>query len=184
VQGYLDPEHPLQRAIRADLGELLGGAPEVLATDGCSAPTFGASVAGLAHAFRFLAAPEEAPPRLSQGLARAAAAMRAHPELVHAPGKLDAVVMGRFDGVTAKRGAAGCYALAAPHPALGPIGVALKIEDGSDQARDVAVFEVLAALGLTPSAGPTLDPWRRPILRNCRGREVGRLEAEIRLSLL
>ncbi len=55
---YLEPDHPLQRAIAETIAEFTGG-PIVAATvDGCGAPLFATSVTGLARAFgRIAAAP-------------------------------------------------------------------------------------------------------------------------------
>ncbi|WP_337843965.1 asparaginase [Thermus sp.] len=178
LEGYERPDHPVQRLNRKTLLDLAGTEP-LLATDGCSVPTFALPLARAARAFYLLARPEEAPPSYREPLRRVAQAMRRHPHLVAGPGSLDTFLMERLP-LLAKRGADGYYGLALPETPHGPLGVALKVEDGSTQAREVAVVALLRLLGLDP--GET--PWDRPVLRNHRGLEVGRLEAHLDLTWL
>ncbi|WP_026234146.1 asparaginase [Thermus oshimai] len=178
IEGYERPDHPVQRLNRKTLLDLTGAEP-IAATDGCSVPTFALPLARAARAFYLLARPEEAPPPYREPLRRVGAAMRRHPELVAGPGSIDTLLMERLP-LLAKRGADGYYGLALPETPHGPLGVALKVEDGASQAREVAVVALLRLLGLDP--GET--PWDRPVLRNHRGLEVGRLEAHLDLTWL
>ncbi|GAA6734299.1 asparaginase [Thermus oshimai] len=178
IEGYEHPDHPVQRLNRKTLLDLTGAEPKA-ATDGCSVPTFALPLARAARAFYLLARPEEAPPPYREPLRRVGAAMRRHPALVAGPGSIDTLLMERLP-LLAKRGADGYYGLALPETSHGPLGVALKAEDGASQAREVAVVALLRLLGLDP--GET--PWDRPLLRNHRGLEVGRLEAHLDLTWL
>ncbi|WP_200852441.1 asparaginase, partial [Klebsiella pneumoniae] len=103
--------------------------------------------------------------------------MRRHPELVAGPGSIDTLLMERLP-VVAKRGADGYYGLALLESPHGPLGSALKVEDGSAQAREVAVVALLRLLGSDP--GPT--PWDQPERRNYRGLQVGYLKAHLELT--
>jgi L-asparaginase II len=71
---YTEPKHPLQRAIAATLAERAGEPVAATAVDGCGAPLYAVSLAGLARAFAGLvtAADGTAPRRVAD-------AMRAHP---------------------------------------------------------------------------------------------------------
>src|SRR3954453_24033045 len=51
---YLDPDHPLQRAIRATVEQLTGEPVVATAVDGCGAPLFATSLVGFARAFATL----------------------------------------------------------------------------------------------------------------------------------
>ncbi|AEV17121.1 MAG: asparaginase [Thermus sp.] len=175
-EGYERPDHPVQLLNRRTLAELAGGEP-LWATDGCSVPTFALPLARAARAFYFLADPKKAPAAYREPLRRVGEAMRRHPELVAGPGSIDTLLMERLP-LLAKRGADGYYGLALPETPRGPLGVALKVEDGSAQAREVMVVALLRALGLDP--GPT--PWDRPEVRNHRGLPVGHLEARLELA--
>ncbi len=174
-EGYEKPDHPVQRLNHRTLMELSGMEPKI-ATDGCSVPTFALPLSRAARAFYFLAQPEEAPKGYEEALKRVGEAMRKHPELVAGPGSIDTLLMERRP-LIAKRGADGYYGMALLEGPRGPLGVALKVEDGNAQAREVAVVALLRLLGLDP--GPT--PWDRPVLRNHRGLEVGHLEAQLEL---
>lgn len=176
TEGYERPDHPVQRLNRKTLAELSGTEP-LHATDGCSVPTFALSLSRAARAFYLLASPEEAPLAYREPLRRVREAMRRHPQLVAGPGSIDTLLMERLP-VVAKRGADGYYGLALLESPRGPLGLALKVEDGSAQAREVMVVALLRALGLDP--GPT--PWDRPEVRNHRGLLVGHLEARLELS--
>ncbi|GLV49081.1 asparaginase [Thermus sp. LT1-2-5] len=176
VEGYHLPDHPVQLLNRRTLRELSGTEP-LYAIDGCSVPTFALPLARAARAFYLLAAPEEAPEAYAEPLRRVREAMRRHPHLVAGPGSIDTWLMERLP-VVAKRGADGYYGLALLESPKGPLGVALKVEDGATQAREVLVVALLRALGLDP--GPT--PWDRPEIRNHRGLGVGHLEAHLTLT--
>ena len=52
IANYLDPAHPLQVAIKTELEALSGEKITLTSTDGCGAPLFLMSVAGLARAIR------------------------------------------------------------------------------------------------------------------------------------
>ncbi|MET8007053.1 asparaginase [Nonomuraea glycinis] len=59
LETYLEPRHPLQRAIRATVEELTGERVLASGVDGCGAPLFFISMLGVARAFATLAlAPE------------------------------------------------------------------------------------------------------------------------------
>ena len=181
TRGYLDPEHPLQQEIRGVLAELAAVADFPRAIDGCSAPTYGLALSAMARMFALLLAPESAPARLQPGLTRARDAMRRFPELVGGEGVIDTTLMQHLPGLVAKRGAAAAYTLAVTTRALGPVGVALKVEDGSNEARECAVLRVLEWLEVDGARAPELAAQLMPVRRNCRGLEVGRIEAEFDL---
>jgi L-asparaginase II len=185
---YLRLSHPVQLAIRAEV-EALAGGPVRWAVDGCSAPTPAIALADLARAYaRFAEAAEAVQPAavaVPEMLARQRIwqAMRDHAELVAGPGLLDTAVMRALLGVIVKRGADGVEAGAALSPVHGPIGFALKVEDGASEARDVAVMALLEALGLlNPASRHALAPFIRPPRRNARGGVIGHLVAHLELA--
>jgi len=160
--GYLDPDHPLQRACRDALADLAG--PVLAAsTDGCGAPAFATTLTGLARLPRALAhvAAGTAP-------ARVAAAMRAHPWLVGGTGRLETVLMAEVPGTLAKSGAEGVLVAAlADGTAL-----AAKVDDGHARALGPVLLEVLAAAGVSVPAA-LVAVAAPPVLGG--GRPVGRL---------
>lgn len=138
VRNYLDPLHPLQQVIRSTVAELTGDEPAWVTIDGCGAPLFSCTVAGLAQAFGRIAAAEDGP----EGLV--SAAMTAFPAMVAGTGRDATQIMTALPGTIAKDGAEGVYGLGLPDGR----GIALKILDGSFRARPVVLAAVLAELGI------------------------------------
>lgn len=79
-------------------------------------------------------------------LADAARAMRRYPWLVGGSAADDTALMAVDHRVVAKRGAEGVLAAGFARPS-GPVGVAVKVEDGATRAKGPVVAEVLHALG-------------------------------------
>ncbi|WP_238998901.1 asparaginase [Azospira restricta] len=168
---YLDPAHPLQRAIRRRLARLLGLRTNALplGIDGCGAPNYALPLACLAQAYARLASPGAPPP-----LATLFAAMTGHPEMVAGEARNDLLLMQAAAGDwVAKGGADGVQALGVRSRGL---GIALKIADGSPRALQTALAAILDRLGLLPADGASpLAPWRAGEIRNAAGRLTGRL---------
>jgi L-asparaginase II len=182
--GYLAPDHPLQRRIAVELAAACAlDGPARSATDGCSAPTFELPLAALARGWAAIADPEGARldgPRAA-ALARLAAAMAAAPEMVAGPGRFTTELARATGGrVLGKEGAEAVYAMAVRGPL--PLGVAFKIADGAERARDTVALEILTQLGaLSGEEQRALDGFYRPKLRNHAGCEVGEIVAEVEL---
>jgi L-asparaginase II len=130
--------------------------------------------------FAQLANPKSAPKKYRDGLEQAFHAMKIHPDMVAGDGEIDTVLMQQVPGLVCKQGADGYYGISLKETKYGPLGVVLKIEDGSTVAREPAVIRVLELLGVLPEDN-TL-PWKRPIIRNHRKIETGYLEAVIELN--
>lgn len=143
TDSYRDPFHPLQKSIRSTIEELTGEPVAAVGVDGCGAPLFAISLAGLVRAYRTLAL---AGPELAEG--RVAAAMRAHPDMVGGTGRAVTVLMTRLPGVIAKDGAEGVFVAALPDGSA----VGVKVDDGAARA---AVPVAVAGLGLL--GAPTGD---------------------------
>ncbi|MBB3677947.1 asparaginase [Modestobacter versicolor] len=147
TEGYLDPQHPLQQAIEARLGEAAGAPVAAVVVDGCGAPQHALSLTGLARGVLSLVQSDPGTPgRL------VADAMRAHPWLVAGTGREDTELMQAVDGLLVKGGADGVHVAALP----GGGAVALKLDDGGDRGRVPALSAGLLRLGVP--AG-TLERW-------------------------
>ena len=168
----------MQQLILKTVADMVGLSPGdiVVAVDGCSAPVFYAPLANIARGFaRLAAAPPDSPESVIM-----AACLR-HPRHVAGDGRLETQIMQALPGlVFAKTGAEGGFGMALAEEKL---GVALKIEDGSSRALGPAIIEVLQQFGLlTPEAREALAPLWRPVIRNHRQQEVGRLRPAFTLS--
>lgn len=139
TKGYLDPAHPLQQAIRASVETLTGERVAAVGVDGCGAPLFALSLAGLGTAFSRLVL---APPGRDER--RVADAMRAHPVVVGGRGRDVSQLMAGVPGLLAKDGAEGVYAAATADGAA----VTLKIDDGAGRAATPVLVAALRRLGI------------------------------------
>ena len=166
--GYRLAGHPVQEGCLAEVAaaaELDAGRIPT-AVDGCGVVTFALSLERMAHAFSRLEA-------LDAG-GRVAAAMRAHPELIRGGDAPDTLLMRSFPGWTAKIGAEGLLCAAGP----GGLGLALKVQDGSDRCIRPALGAFLARLGLDGQALAAAGLGRLPLL-NSRGDECGEVVTDL-----
>jgi len=143
VATYLDPGHPLQRAIAETFVELTGEPVAHVAVDGCGAPLLGTSLSGLARAFRTLAV------ATSGEAARVAAAIREHPAYVSGTTRDELRLLTAIPGAIGKAGAESCYAVALPDGR----SFALKCDDGAPRVRPVLMAEALRRSGVDREPG-------------------------------
>jgi L-asparaginase II len=165
VAGYLEPDHPAERASLRAVAEA-ARLPEdrvAVGVDGCGILTFATPISAAARA---LARLEELAPRVAR-------AMRAFPVLVEGEGLLDTVLMQAFPGVTAKCGAEGLGCAALPDGR----GVVVKALDGNDRATDPSLVALIARLLDTAEIPPDARHLWRPPVRNGLGDVVGELVA-------
>lgn len=144
VDNYRDPRHPLQQGIAALIEELSGERVSGVTVDGCGAPLFALSVAGLARAISALVRSEES------ALMRVVSAMRAHPEWVAGVDRSTTQLMQAVPGLIVKEGAEGVQIAAMDDGRA----LAVKIEDGSMRALPVLTEAVLRNWGIT---APEID---------------------------
>ncbi len=150
TEGYWEPDHPVQQAVREVVGAFTGIAPAGLATavDGCGVPTFYLPLARMAWAYARLYDGRGLPDEQAAAAQLVAEAMRMHPELVSGEGRLE-VRLAEAAGqrVLSKGGAEGLYCGALPERGW---GLALKVDDGGTRARRSLVAAVLSLLPVLP----------------------------------
>ncbi len=143
VAGYLATEHPLQQAIRRQAESMAGEQVAHIGIDGCGAPVMAISVTGLARTLSSCLAGEPGSPARRVG-----AAVVAFPEFVGGAYSDVTRLMRAVPGLAAKNGFEGVgVAALADGTAL-----AVKVEDGSERARQVAVAAILAQIGVDRAA--------------------------------
>ncbi|NUR87773.1 MAG: asparaginase, partial [Nonomuraea sp.] len=163
VETYLEPAHPLQRAIRQTVEELTGERVAATGVDGCGAPLFFVSMLGVTRAFRHLATMEDR---------RIFDAMRAHPEWTSGTDRAENSLMRAIPGLVVKVGAEGFEAFAFEDGRAGTV----KVEDGSGRARTPVTVAALRSLGLdAPELAELAAP---PLLGG--GRPVGEIRLQVR----
>jgi L-asparaginase II len=193
VEGYWQPDHPIQRLALETVAALSDVPADEIArgTDGCGVVTFGLPLRGLALAFARLADPSglaDAP--LREALVRIRDAMMAHPELVAGERRmLDTELMRAAPRrVVAKGGAEGVQAVGVLGGATAdiPLGLAIKIEDGDGarRARPAATLSALRQLGVLDEAdlAGRLAAFASPPLRDPRGEPSGEVRPAFSLS--
>ncbi|MDQ3483800.1 MAG: asparaginase [Actinomycetota bacterium] len=168
IATYLEPDHPLQRALEATISELTSQRVTSVGVDGCGAPVFSTSLTGLARAFSALV---QAGPGTSER--RVADAIAGAPEYASGSRRDEAALLRAVPGAIAKAGAEACYAVGLPDGRA----VALKIDDGGTRARPVVMAEALRRLGIDREGGVDADALRRigEVLLLGGGRPVGEL---------
>ncbi|MBP2704986.1 asparaginase [Microbispora sp. RL4-1S] len=139
LDDYRHPGHPLQRAIRATVEETTGERVAATGVDGCGAPLFFVSMAGVVRAFRRFPTAEPGTPER-----RVADAMRAFPDWTSGTTRPEALLMRAIPGLMVKAGAEAFDAFAYSDGRTGVV----KIVDGGDRARVPVTVAALRAAGL------------------------------------
>jgi L-asparaginase II len=138
TDSYLDPVHPLQVAIKDELETLAGEKITLTSTDGCGAPLFLLSVAGLAKAIRNITISSD--PIHQEVMA----ASRAFPEMVAGRGRLTTQMIEAVPGLYMKDGAEAVEVASMPDGRT----LVFKVSDGSLRPFRVLVHAGLKKLGI------------------------------------
>jgi L-asparaginase II len=173
-QGYVQPGHRVQEAVRGALEDLTGAThgPENRGIDGCSIPTYAVPLDALAFGFARFGTGVG----LSRGGAQAARRIRQavarQPFMVAGTGRFDTRLMEALrERAFVKTGAEAVYCGALPE--LG-YGIALKMDDGGTRAAEAVMAAViLRLLPLDGDVRATVEGLARRVLRNWNGIEVG-----------
>ncbi|MGA9102008.1 asparaginase [Aeromicrobium sp.] len=160
IDTYLDPDHPLQQAITSTFTELTGAPPDAVGTDGCGAPLLATTLHRLATATaRLMSAASGSDSR------QLLDAMIAHPEYVSGTHRDELRLMQAVPGLFAKTGAGSVLVVGLPDGSA----CALKIEDGDQRPRFVAMHRILEIAGVEAE----ILQERPPVLGG--GKQVGEI---------
>ncbi len=168
---YLDPAGPTQSAVGAAFAEATGqDAAPAYGVDGCAAPNFTASLAGVARAMAAFASAGDGDPH-DAALLRLRRAMKAHPSLIAGHGRACTRLTEALpeEGV-AKVGADGVFTAILPGRG---VGLALKIDDGANRAAESVLASLLTALGAAAGAESVTESLKASPIRNSRFEVVG-----------
>jgi L-asparaginase II len=179
---YVDPDHPVQRAVKAAIEALAGVTiSDPPAVDGCSAPNWRVPLAALAGAFARFGVGQRLGAERAKAAARLRAACAAQPWFVAGTGRFCTAVMEHFrTRVFVKTGAEGVFCGALPELGL---GIAIKCDDGASRAAEVMMAAIIARLlPLSEADRAVLDRFVQPKLRNWNRIEVGGLRPTAELS--
>ena len=138
TDSYLDPTHPLQVAIKAEVEAMSGEAVALTSVDGCGAPLFLFSLLGLARAVRNLTISADP---VHQTVAQAC---RDYPEMVSGPGRLATRLMQNIPGLFMKDGAEAVNVASLPDGRT----LAIKISDGNARSMPAITAAALSHFGI------------------------------------
>ena len=138
IANYLDASHPLQVAIKGELESLAGETITLTSTDGCGAPLFLLSLAGLARAIRAITISTKPAHQLMMQ------ASRAFPEMVAGKGRLTTQMISAVPGLYLKDGAEAVEVASMTDGRT----LVFKVSDGSLRPFRVLVHAGLAKLGI------------------------------------
>lgn len=186
---YLNPDSAIQQLILVNVAAVCGLPAEQIAigVDGCGVPVFGMPLSHMSYAFARLADPTAMPAGMETAARRMREAMHAHPYLVAGRGRICTDLNG-LPGrqIVAKSGAEGVYSVGilpeavAASPvlreagAVGGVGITVKVEDGSADARHLMVVEILRQLGVLSEGDlNALTRYRPAPITNWGGQVIG-----------
>ena len=175
TKGYINEQHPVQKTILEYVAKLSGEPDISTETDGCSAPTPFMTLKTIAEIFQSLASCKK--PELK----RVYDAMVAYPELVGGTNHFDSMFISALDGrgIT-KVGGESVRGISLNTEKYGPIGVSIKILDGSFRAMPLVVMKLLEHLELlSEDEKNKLHKFRTKKLTNHNGIQVGHIEAHV-----
>jgi L-asparaginase II len=138
MKTYLDPNHPLQVAIKNEIEKLSGEKVSGVSVDGCGAPLFSISLIGLARAVSNLVKSKD---DIYQQIV---SACTKYPELVAGDGRLTTRMMQAVPGLFMKEGAEGVEVCGLSDGRV----IAIKIVDGSWRPVAPIIMEIFRRWGV------------------------------------
>ena len=166
-------DHPVQQAVRTAFEDITGETSPGYGIDGCSAPNWACTMAGLARAMARCAGEES--DTIGSAAARLRDAMMAHPELVAGETRACTELMRAAPGVALKTGAEAVFIAIIPSLKL---GISVKIEDGGTRASEAVIAALLIRLGVLDAAHPASLKRLGPI-HNWDGLQTGHISVDL-----
>lgn len=203
-KGYELADSPIGVRVRNAVGSLVGECQWGL--DGCNLPAPAMELQRLARMYAMFAAAKDrdeggeddddgdsdqtvngTSSPYTATMARIFTAMSTHPHLVGGKGRFCTELMASVPGVIGKVGADGVYGVGLRSGVCdedGPVGIAVKVEDGNRRILYAVVCEVLARLGAGSDEERALvDEFKLGREVNSAGVEVGRIEMPFKLRV-
>jgi L-asparaginase II len=175
---YVDRDHPVQKAVRAAMEEVLGTglAEDRCGVDGCSVPTWAAPLRDFARGFARMGTGEGLGAVTAAAAARIIGAAMAYPHLVGGTENLDTLLMQEFGGRLFQKGGAEGVQCGILHDK--GWGYALKIDDGNMAASQAVLAKLLLEVASPDDAQRSLlERYAAQTIRNVRHLDVGELRA-------
>ncbi|MBF9033024.1 asparaginase [Rhodobacterales bacterium HKCCE2091] len=177
---YVDPDHPVQRAVLSAFEEVTEQSSPGYGIDGCSAPNFATTMSGLARAMASYAAAGTGGSAREDAMVRLREAMMAHPDLVAGEGRACTRLMRAAGGRAAvKTGAEGVFIGILPDRKL---GIAVKISDGATRGAEAVIASLLVAAGVVDPVDPVAEELTRGPILSRRGLHAGTIRVAEHLA--
>jgi len=169
LEDYLNPNHPVQRRILDVIEEFSEEENIHVGVDGCSAPVYYLRLVSIAKMYQKFASAKS-----GTLMGSVWNKMTTYPLMIAGTGRYDSLIMEDGDGdIISKMGAEGVQCMSFK-TLNGPVGLAVKVHDGTRRAVLPAVLYLLDKIGLTPDGN--YEKFRSPELKNHIGIVVGRIE--------
>ncbi|KAL9471964.1 hypothetical protein ACSS6W_009905 [Trichoderma asperelloides] len=182
--------HPIQARVRRVVEELSGLSEEEVkwGVDGCNMPAPALPLSCLAKLYASFARASDASASgdsidaRTQRMGQIFNAMSRMPEMVGGEGRFCTLLMEAFQGsLIGKVGADGCYGVGMRESetsrnlgAVGAVGIAVKVEDGSLDILYAAVAEILERMKICKQESKkNLDAYHHPTIKNTKGIVTG-----------
>jgi L-asparaginase II len=175
TRGYREMNHPVQSILLEAVSSITSHPSDHLAmgSDGCGVPVYALALSGMALAYARMSNPRYLRCTRAGAVTRVREAMMKHPHMVAGDGRLctNLMVMGQGRFV-AKLGAEGVYCLGVLEKGL---GLALKIDDGSERAIASVLIRALVILGALGKEDPLVARYGVLPVVNALGEQVGEI---------
>lgn len=174
VEGYTEPEHPVQQLILKTIAELLECATNdvTLGIDGCGIPTFMVTLHQASYLYSLLAHGYNGIGKYKDAFGLIQKAMTSYPRMINGDKEFCTDLITLSEGkVIGKVGAEGIYCVSIPEMQL---GICIKISDGNERGVYPVTTHILSELGvLNKQAMDKLKVWAYPPVKNHKGLVVG-----------
>jgi L-asparaginase II len=177
VKGYTDYTHPAQRYIYKIVSEIIDLPLDnvIVAVDGCQVPVLSIPLRNLALGMARLINPAALRPPLAAACDRVVKAIQSHPYLIAGQRRFCTEFMQDIEGrAIVKMGAGGVFTAAIPDRNW---GIALKMDDGSTQAAEVLLANLLHKFDCVPTE--VAQKWLRPSIKNWNKNTVGHWQCSL-----
>ena len=169
---YVEPDHPVQLAVRRAFEEVTEMESPGYGIDGCSAPNFATRLDALAGAMGRFARAREGGGTRADAMARLTRAMGVAPEMVAGEGRACTDLIRAMGGRgVVKTGAEAVFVAILPELDR---GIALKIVDGGTRAAEALIAALLVRLGALDAEAPIARRLTVGPISNVGGRVTGR----------
>lgn len=177
IEDYEKRTHPVQKEILETIAEFTQESIDTIpvGTDGCGVPIYLIPMNKIALSYaKLVDFAQNEREKYHNTCKTIFESMTTHPEMIAGDGEFCTELMQATNGkLIGKVGCEAVYCLGIKKHSL---GICIKIADGNERAVYPVVIQVLRDLGiLNQSEFTKLEHWYRPVLKNNRQEEIGRI---------